>query len=161
MILKKHVTLFLAGITLICVLDLTTKNLIWQFRPDLDRIQLWHWVYFRFHQNSGFMLGIGSGLDPSIRPWLLGSISLFLISLLLVFLSIKGFSHCWLALAWAGVIGGGIANLIERIYRGAVTDFLQVDFMLFKTGIFNLADLFNLMGLTSIACAILFISKSH
>lgn len=161
MILKKHVTLFLATAIIIAASDLLTKNLVWQLRPDLDNLQLWDWIFFRFHQNSGFMLGIGSGLDPSLRPWLLASISLLLITLILLLLTMKGFSHRWLALSWAAVIGGGIANLIERIYRGAVTDFLQVDFLLFKTGFFNLADLCNLCGLIFIALSILRRSKAY
>ena len=40
------------------------------------------------------------------------------------------------------IIGGGIANIYDRILYGSVTDFLFIDLGgIFKTGIFNIADL--------------------
>ena len=40
------------------------------------------------------------------------------------------------------IIGGGIGNIFDRIAYGSVTDFLYLDFGgIFKTGIFNIADL--------------------
>ena len=48
-------------------------------------------------------------------------------------LSIIGFSL---------IIGGGIANIFDRIVFGSVTDFLYINLGgIFKTGIFNIADL--------------------
>jgi signal peptidase II len=48
-------------------------------------------------------------------------------------LSIVGFSS---------IAGGGIANLYDRFLYGSVTDFLFMDFGgIFRTGIFNVADL--------------------
>ncbi|MGB3144040.1 MAG: signal peptidase II, partial [Maribacter sp.] len=45
-----------------------------------------------------------------------------------------------LLLAFALVIGGGIGNLIDRIAHGSVTDFFQIRLGIFRTGIFNMAD---------------------
>lgn len=40
------------------------------------------------------------------------------------------------------IAGGGIANLYDRFLYGSVTDFLYIDLGgVFKTGIFNSADL--------------------
>jgi signal peptidase II len=52
----------------------------------------------------------------------------------------------WLVLAFAFVIGGGMGNLIDRIAYGSVTDFFQIKFGLFKTGIFNMADVSVTIG---------------
>ena len=39
------------------------------------------------------------------------------------------------------IIGGGIANIFDRIVYGSVTDFLYINLGgVFKTGIFNIAD---------------------
>ena len=38
------------------------------------------------------------------------------------------------------IMGGGIGNIFDRIRYGSVTDFMHIDFGLFQTGIFNLAD---------------------
>ncbi len=45
------------------------------------------------------------------------------------------------------LIGGGIGNIYDRIVYGSVTDFLHMDFVLFRTGIFNLADVSIMVGI--------------
>lgn len=52
----------------------------------------------------------------------------------------------WLVLAFAFVVGGGIGNLIDRIAYGSVTDFYQIKLGIFKTGIFNMADVSVTIG---------------
>ncbi len=50
------------------------------------------------------------------------------------------------AIPFAFIIGGGIGNLYDRILYGSVTDFLHMDFQLFRTGIFNMADVSIMIG---------------
>ncbi len=45
------------------------------------------------------------------------------------------------------IIGGGLGNIYDRIIYGSVTDFLQINFVLFKTGIVNIADISVTTGL--------------
>ena len=44
----------------------------------------------------------------------------------------------------AMIIGGGIGNMIDRVWRGSVVDFIEVDFMEFA--VFNVADIFVCVG---------------
>ena len=44
------------------------------------------------------------------------------------------------------VLAGGAANLIDRLLKGSVTDFLQFRIRSFKSPIFNLADFFIFIG---------------
>lgn len=44
------------------------------------------------------------------------------------------------------ILAGGVGNFIERVYRGAVTDFLHLRIESFSFFIFNLADLFISVG---------------
>tara|TARA_B100001057_G_scaffold75203_1_gene69888 strand:- start:9549 stop:9830 length:282 start_codon:yes stop_codon:yes gene_type:complete len=44
------------------------------------------------------------------------------------------------------ILAGGVGNFIERVYRGAVTDFLHLRIETFSFFIFNLADLFISVG---------------
>lgn len=45
------------------------------------------------------------------------------------------------------ITGGGISNLLDRIINnGAVIDFIQIRISVFKTGIFNLADIYIIGG---------------
>ncbi|BBE20740.1 lipoprotein signal peptidase [Aquipluma nitroreducens] len=43
-------------------------------------------------------------------------------------------------------IGGGFGNIYDRILYGSVTDFLYFDFVLFHTGIVNMADISVTIG---------------
>ncbi len=53
------------------------------------------------------------------------------------------------------ILGGGIGNLIDRIFRGFVIDYLDVSY-LFKFPIFNLADIFIVMGVIFIIITLIF-----
>src|SRR5690606_7266973 len=50
----------------------------------------------------------------------------------------------------AFVVGGGIGNIYDRLIHGSVTDFLHLDFGLFQTGIFNMADVSIMAGMDAI-----------
>ena len=46
------------------------------------------------------------------------------------------------------IVGGGIANVYDRIVYGSVTDFFHIDLGgVFRTGIFNFADMSVMLGL--------------
>ncbi len=47
---------------------------------------------------------------------------------------------------WQFVLGGGVSNLIDRMFRGYVVDFIQLKFF----GIFNLSDACIVLGIISI-----------
>ncbi len=43
---------------------------------------------------------------------------------------------------WIFVISGGVGNLLDRIFYGEVIDFMHMNFGIFQTGVFNVADLY-------------------
>ena len=47
------------------------------------------------------------------------------------------------------VLGGGIGNFIDRLFRGYVIDYIDIN-NLFKFPIFNLADIFIVLGISII-----------
>ena len=53
------------------------------------------------------------------------------------------------------IVGGGLANLLDRFLYGSVTDFLFMDFSILRTGIFNIADLSVTTGMVLILIATL------
>lgn len=97
-------------------------------------------------ENTGAFLGLGSELSGTLR---------FLLLLLLPSLVMVGlFVYVWLGkqLNWlevvsmAFIIGGGIGNLFDRFVYGSVSDFFHLDFGIFETGVFNLADVSVMIG---------------
>jgi signal peptidase II len=52
------------------------------------------------------------------------------------------------------IVGGGIGNLYDRILYSSVTDFFHIDLGgIFKTGIFNMADVSVMVGMGLILLA--------
>ncbi len=104
-------------------------------------------------ENTGAFLGMGSELSyiPKLILLIIFPIMvLFAVSIYTYMdkkldnLSLVGFSL---------IIGGGIANIFDRIIYGSVTDFLYINLGFFKTGIFNIADLSVTTGLILILIA--------
>jgi signal peptidase II len=97
-------------------------------------------------ENTGAMLGLGSGLSSFWKKvFLWGLPALFI----LIILGITFFKTSLSYLAVVGltfIVGGGIGNLIDRIAFGSVTDFLHIDLGLVRTGIFNMADVSVMVG---------------
>lgn len=52
------------------------------------------------------------------------------------------------------VLAGGIGNLIDRIFRGYVIDYIDIN-NLFEFPVFNLADIFVVVGVAIIIICIL------
>jgi signal peptidase II len=58
------------------------------------------------------------------------------------------------------IISGGIGNLIDRIFRGAVVDFIDIGYKnVYRWPAFNIADSCVCVGVTLIIISILFFSK--
>ena len=57
----------------------------------------------------------------------------------------------------AAIFGGGLGNLLDRVFRGYVVDMLETDFMTFP--IFNVADCFITCGTILLLIHVLFFNK--
>lgn len=97
-------------------------------------------------ENSGAFLSLGHSLPDPVRFVLLSFIPLILIGIGLGYLFLKSGLPKTTMLGFAFVLGGGIGNIYDRLVRGSVTDFLHIDFGIFQTGIFNMADVSVLTG---------------
>ena len=151
---SKLTLLFALCATITLLADLGFKYWCREYRPDLLGWRLADVVSFHFHQNAGMMLGIGSNLDAPFGRWIILGLSGLLLLALATVLLVRGFSFRQSAIAWGLVVGGGLSNWLDRLANGAVTDVVRLDLGLLQTGIFNLADLANLIGLTSVAAMI-------
>lgn len=140
--------------------DQITKEVVRENVMSRDYIELIHDNLILTNvENTGAMLGFGANFPPFAKILLLQLLPVLVLLLLLYRILTKKTIHTWLVIAFAFVIGGGIGNLIDRIAHGSVTDFFQIRLGIFKTGIFNMADVSVTTGVLLILCLSLFGKK--
>ena len=85
---------------------------------------------------------MGSGFSPIMKSVFLIILPIIvLISIIIYVYRDKEIDKVSL-IGFSIIIGGGIGNIFDRIIYGSVTDFLFIDLGgIFRTGIFNIADL--------------------
>lgn len=106
--------------------------------------------------NPGAIMGVGANLTDiaktiyfKILPFIF---LLYLLRMILTKPAISKKAAVGLSLA----VGGGFGNLFDRIFLGEVTDFIVVNIGFLKHGIFNIADVSIIIGLTLLFIEILF-----
>lgn len=113
--------------------------------------------------NKGAFLGMGSDLSDTSR-WIF---LLILPVLVLGYVSYYIFKNKELdklsLVAFCCIIGGGIANVFDRfVDKRGVTDFFHIDLGgIFKTGIFNVADMSVTFGLIALILASFIYKKKN
>jgi signal peptidase II len=97
-------------------------------------------------ENTGAFLSMGGTWPYSIRLVLLTILPLIALGFGCIYLIAKRNLSRLTTLGICFAVGGGIGNIYDRIVYGSVTDFMHIDFYLFQTGIFNMADVSILIG---------------
>jgi len=100
-------------------------------------------------ENSGAFLSAGDSMSKASKQIFLTLIPVIAMVLGLVYLFLKPVSGNMLV-GLCFVIGGGVGNLFDMILYGSVTDFLYLKFGIFQTGIFNMADVSIMAGMSVI-----------
>ncbi len=105
-------------------------------------------------RNHGIAFSVGGGLPSELRAIFFAALPIVVLSLLVVYyFRTRGLSGLqrW---AIAGILGGGVGNLIDRLFRpNGVVDFIDVRFF----GIFGLErwPTFNVADSSVVVCGIL------
>lgn len=103
-------------------------------------------VQLEYAENTGGFLSIGAHLPSSARLAIFSvATSCMLIALLVVGIKYRG--PYWRFVAISLAFAGGASNLLDRITRGTVTDFMTVGVGYLRTGVFNVADVAILAGI--------------
>lgn len=97
-------------------------------------------------ENKGAFLSLGNSLPPLVRVGLLVFIPTLVLGFGVYFIFRKKDIRPVTLFGICCVLGGGIGNIFDRIMYGSVTDFLHIDFVIFQTGVFNLADVSIMAG---------------
>ncbi|HDS30836.1 MAG TPA: signal peptidase II [Firmicutes bacterium] len=129
-----------------------------QFSKELARMRLEESVrheiipgFFRITLN--FNSGIAWGMLPEYSSYLT-FFAIIMVIVILVFMRKLERDEVWLKISLAFMMAGAIGNMIDRLLRGEVTDFLDVRLFMPGTSwtydwpIFNLADSYIVVGAT-------------
>jgi signal peptidase II len=127
--------------------DQISKNLVRKSVENYQEISLIkNYVILTKVENAGAFLSLGDSLPDTLRFILLTLLPLIVLGFGVGFLFLKNNLPKPVILGFTFVMGGGIGNIYDRLVHGTVTDFLHIDFGIFQTGIFNLADVSIMMG---------------
>lgn len=139
-------------ITASIVLDQLSKVLI---RDNIDQYSeiklIGEYFILTNVENSGAFLGMGSDFSPFIKTIFLLILPIIILICIMIYIYRDKEIDKISLIGFCFIIGGGIANIYDRIMYGSVTDFLFIDLGgIFKTGIFNIADLSVTTGMIMI-----------
>ncbi len=99
-----------------------------------------------YAENVGAFLSLGAALPAWARTALFSvATSILLLTLVVVAARQRWPRSSRLALAF--IVAGGASNLVDRVLRGRVIDFLNVGIGPIRSGIFNLADVAIVLGI--------------
>jgi signal peptidase II len=98
-------------------------------------------------ENTGAFLSIGQSLPRPIKIVVLTVLPLLALGFALILLLTRNNMTYLSIWGMCFIVGGGIGNIYDRIVHGSVTDFLHIDFGIFETGIFNMADVSIMTGM--------------
>ena len=134
------------------VADQVTKQVVGRTLPLGDSVDIIGPFSIRHVQNSGIAFGLfASRTAPVI------GVTAVTVGLMLWFFARSGRRHPVLPVALGLVRGGSIANLIDRVRLGHVTDFLD----LVAWPAFNLADTFIVVGVAILFGTLVLADRSH
>lgn len=144
---KRLVVLLVPGI-LATVLDRLTK--IWAVNTLKEQpMQSYLNDTFRFvyAENTGAFLSLGSGMNDTLRYWVLAIVPVAVLLYIFVHVLTAKNLQVTQQAAFGFIVGGGLSNIFDRIMEGRVVDFMNIGIGSLRTGIFNVADMSIMLGL--------------
>jgi signal peptidase II len=104
-------------------------------------------VRLAYVQNAGGFLSLGADLPAGVRT------SLFIVATGVLLLALVAYGirlrwRGWAAFGLALFVAGGVSNWVDRVLHGSVIDFITVGVGPLRTGVFNVADVAILVGVS-------------
>jgi signal peptidase II len=98
-----------------------------------------HWLAVTYTLNSGAAFSLFATLPPAVRETMLNGLAAAAVVVLGVLLA-RGARPPIVSAAFALIIGGAAGNLLDRVMRGRVVDFIYVHYYTWSYPVFNIAD---------------------
>lgn len=128
-------------IFILCILDQVSKLLVVKYLNGNDSlIIINNFLKLLYIKNTGISFGILSGMRLTIIV-----LSIMIIGYMIYEL-VKSNNKLHL-ISVILIISGAFGNLIDRIFRGYVVDFISFSFFGYEASIFNIADSFITIGI--------------
>ena len=127
--------------------DQLSKSFI---RHNLDEYSEYTYLHqhirIRRAENTGAFLSLGDSLSGPMKTILLNVLPLLAVLFGLYYIFAKADLNRLTLVGIIFIVGGGIGNIYDRVVHGSVTDFMHIDFGIFETGVFNVADMSIMAG---------------
>lgn len=150
---NKFTRLLLIVLVLLCNFgcDQLSKSIVRNHVDENERIDLvkGHLTLTKV-ENTGAFLSMGNELPQQLKTVLLAVLPLIALSVAVLYLLLNDRITYLRAAGICILVGGGLGNILDRLFYGSVTDFLHLKYGNFQTGVFNLADVSIVTGLVLI-----------
>ncbi len=158
---SRRFVVWMAIALVVVVADQVTKWAIIQYIPLYGKVPLYDFINLTHQQNRGAAFSFLAN-ESGWQRWFF----------VVLAIAVSGFIGHWLwrirhqgpmvlAAGLALVLGGAVGNVIDRIYLGYVTDFIQVMFGSWAFPSFNIADSAISVGAACLILDALFYSGQH
>ena len=144
----------------VLLIDFLSKNKIISIFKDgiVEKIYVNEYLDFILVFNTGISYGLFSG-GGDFQKWILISLSILIIIFLLSL--IRNESTILSKLSISFIIGGALGNVLDRFTYGAVVDFISLHARGFSWYIFNIADIFIVLGVILFILSQFILSKKN
>lgn len=146
----------IAAVLLVAVDQITKYMALTQLKPIGSVTFIDGFMDFTFVENIGAAFGIFSG-----KTWLLLVISIIICAVLVWAMTKmpKTKEYRKLRVTFVLILSGAVGNIIDRALRGYVVDFFEFTFI--KWPVFNMADIYVVVGTIVMAVIIMFFMKDE
>ena len=157
---SKEYLIVIASSSSVFLIDLLSKNKIISIFKDgvIEKIYVNDYLDFILVFNTGISYGLFSG-GGDFQKWILISLSILIIIFLLSF--VRNESTILSKLGISFIIGGALGNVFDRFTYGAVVDFISLHAKGFSWYIFNIADMFIVLGVILFILSQFILSKKN
>ena len=142
--IKKNIFISSSCILLIFLLDRVTKTYVIYLNEKLSEVEILSSKFLNIHLiwNEGIAFGLLSFNEKFIYNLL--TFIIIIIILIIFFMVLKSYGLKKYSLLM--ILGGALGNVYDRIFYGAVPDFIDFHIGNFHWFIFNVADIFITLG---------------
>lgn len=145
----------------VIALDQWTKWLaLRELTPYVPHPVIPHVLNWTLAFNTGAAFSFLAG-NSGWQVWLFGALAIVVCMILIAWLARTPRSDWRTALPLALVVGGALGNLVDRLLRGQVTDFIQVYWHTWSWPAFNVADSAICVGALALIALSLFVRAPH